>query len=271
MKKADYAKLFTQSEDTDFSGEEITTFKRYIEENNVYTENSFEFFEGNLNYYSVRHTSSHFFSPSRLFHVNSNYIESLEMSENLSDYNSSIKWTKKTIHPEDSQHVIKQEKYVFLDELNDEIGLLISFLNTFPVADYHCVDILIYSEEKLYKYLPEKNFVFTWRKNCSQILTDLSKCNFGQSEQALKDKTIESLIVPIFTPIRECLFLGDFGYRDAIITYGQIIERLIQYLNKGMNTILLRRFDNFEVQKIFNVDGVDRSIMDMILCHISLP
>lgn len=265
MNRTEYAKLFGQSEESNFSGEEIAIFKRYIEENNVYTENNFDFFEDNLNYYSVRHTSPHFFSPSRLFHINSNFISSDEMDINLKNYEKSIEWTKETIHPEDSEYVIKQEKYRFLDEINEDVRVLAEHLNNFSLNDYHCLDILIYSDGNIYKYLPSKNFTFTWRKNCSETIDRVMELEFFKNGFKDFKGEISTFIIPIFSPIRECLFLGEFGYRDAIITYGQVLERISQFLNSKADKVkVFRNFDNDAVQKIFNIDGIDRSIMNII-------
>ena len=44
----------------DFTGEEIASFKRYIEENDVYNDNTFEFTERNLDYFSARYTRDDF-------------------------------------------------------------------------------------------------------------------------------------------------------------------------------------------------------------------
>lgn len=261
-----YVKLFEPEEESEFSGEEITKFKRYIEENNVYTGNCFEFFEENLNYYSVRHTSPFFYSPGRLFQSNSNFTFTKEMKENIDYYNASIRWTKKTIHPEDSNYVLKQEKYRLLSELTGFINDLAVFLNNFSLADYHCIDILIFNNGPIYKFLPEKNFVFTWRKNGTDIIKRFKKYNYYQFEYNISELSItQNIVIPIFVPIRECLFLGEFGYRDAIITYGQVLERIIQFINQKSIAINLRRFDNAEVHKVFNVDGIEKSIMDIIL------
>lgn len=267
MSKSNYANFFSKTEELDFSGEEITIFKRYIEENNVNTENCFEYFEDNLNYYSTRQTSPNFFSPSQLFQVNSNFKWSNEMQENINYYNASVRWAQKTIYPEDSKYVIKQEKYKYINEIADNIREFFKYLNNFTVQDYHCLDILYYSNGVIYKFLSGKNFVFTWRKNCSQLLATMQGNNFYQCEMDFTKETINELIIPIFVPVRETLFLGEFGYRDAIISYGQIIERILHYLNKGKNNsfTLIRKFDNYEIHKLFNVDGVNKNIMDIIV------
>ncbi|MBO0481265.1 hypothetical protein [Candidatus Enterococcus courvalinii] len=265
MEKKEYASMF-ETEDSKFTGEEITNFKKYIEENSIRSDNSFEFFEENLTYFSLRHTSPNFYSPSRFFHTNSNFIISDEMEKNLKLYKKSIEWAKETIHPEDSEYVIKQEKYRFINELSVEIEGLIEHLNTFALEDYQCIDILIYKGDAIYQYLPGKNFIFTWRKNCREKIELLYENQFFQNEESFdKISNDEMIIVPIFIPVRECLFLGEFGYRDALITYGQLIERMYSYLKKSKNVVLLRYFDNLEVHKIFNIDGIDKSILNLLV------
>ena len=72
----------------DFTGEEIASFKRYIEENDVYNDNTFEFTERNLDYFSARYTRDDFTCYAELFHVNSDFWNSDEMDENIELYES---------------------------------------------------------------------------------------------------------------------------------------------------------------------------------------
>ena len=203
-----------QREDGEFLGEEITTFKRYIEENNVYTDNNFEFFEDNVNYYSIRHTYPHFFSAGRLFQVNSNYVETDEMIRNQDLYAASIKWASRTIHPEDSEYVIKEEKYRYLEGNDSRVKELADYLNKFDIGEYHCIDILIYSQNSLLKFLPGKNFTFTWRKDCTKYM-------------------------------------------------GRLLDNI--FLENKYNKDNVRKFDNYEIHKLLNLDGADKNVMDIIV------
>lgn len=267
MSKTAYSQMFEQT-DSEFSGEEITTFKRYIEENNVATDNCFEFYENNLNYYSTRYTSPDFFSPSRLFQTNSNYESSEEMQENYNYYCSSVEWAKQTIHPEDSKYVLKEEKYLYLNQMPEFVRNLIDSLNQYSIMDYHCVDLLIYNNDKLSKFLPGKNFTFTWRKNCSGLIDELYQKNLFQTEKDFTECDGDDIvIIPVFVPIRECLFLGEYGYRDAMILYGQVIERIMNFVKTCTLPVNVRRFDNQSVNKLFHVDGVDKTIMNLIVCQ----
>ena len=143
MEKQIYATMF-EDKNQDFTGEEITTFKRYIEENNVYTENNFEYLEENLSYYSSRYTSENYNSPFELFQVNSNFVCSDEAKKNIKLYNASVEWYSKTVHPEDSEYVVKEEKYIYTEQLDDILKDLIEELNQYPKKDYQCMDLLIY-------------------------------------------------------------------------------------------------------------------------------
>lgn len=258
--------MFNETE-SEFTGEEITTYKRYIEENNVYTENNFEFIESNLSYYSSRYTSEHYSSPSEMLHCNSNFLESDEMKQNIHLYLKSIEWFSKTVHPEDSEYVIKKEKYIYTQELGGIYKEIIDFLNNYSMADYQCIDLLFYSQGVIYKYLPYKNFVIKWRNDCETLENDLIDNNFYQTlheydKEELKDSLI---IIPIFIPIRKVMFLGEYGYRSALITYGQVIERIISFLKDTGNVIHLEMFDHFSVNNLLGLDGVEKSICNLII------
>lgn len=163
MEKQMYSNMF-EEENQDFTGEEITIFKRYIEENNVYTENNFEYMEENLSYYSSRYTSTNYYSPFEMFQVNSNFIFSDERKKNIELYDKSVEWYSKTVHPEDSEYVVKEEKHIYTEQLDDILKNLIKNLNEYSKDDYQCIDLLIYYKGNIYKYLAQKNFVFTWKK-----------------------------------------------------------------------------------------------------------
>ena len=104
----------------DFSGEEIAIFKRYIEENDVYDDNTFEFFEKNLDYFASRYTRAEFDCMAERFHANSDFWISDEMTENISLYEKSVQWCNETVHPKDSEYVIKEEKYLFLESSSEK-------------------------------------------------------------------------------------------------------------------------------------------------------
>lgn len=258
--------MFDNNEN-DFTGEEITAFKRYIEENNVYTENNFEFLEENLQYYSSRYTREGFISPFEFFQSNSNYIVSNEMMKNEKLYESSIEWYSKTVHPEDSEYVIKEEKYIYVNSLDNCISKLIDKLNNYSKEDYQCVDILIYYKKSIYKYLPQKNFVFTWRKDCKKVFDSLFKNNFYQNKEKMNSVEIHQpvIIFPIFIPIRQSLFLGEFGYRNAMVKYGGVIERIMNINEKLQLSKNLDRFDNSCINNLLGIDGVEKSIYNILV------
>lgn len=258
---------FFNDEEQEFTGEEITTFKRYIEENNVCNDNNFELLEENLNFYSSRYTSEVFKSPAELFQANSNYRESDEMGKNVELYFQSVEWASKTVHPEDSEYVIKKEKYIFNNELEGFIKDIIEHLNKYPKEDYQCMDILIYQNGNILKYLPHKNFVFTWRIDCNIIINKLLENNFFQSLKIFKEEEYYSslIILPIFIPIRKSLFLGEYGYRSAMVDYGRIVERIGSFLEKNGEYNNLERFDNLDVNKLIGLDGIEKSIFNILI------
>lgn len=266
MENQIYETMFNEEEQF-FTGEEITTFKRYIEENNVCNENNFEYLEGNLSYYSSRYTRESYSSPYELFQVNSNYTESDEMKKNIELYNSSIDWYSKTVHPEDSEYVVKEEKYIFTNEVDDLLKNIIEMLNNYPKADYQCVDILIYYKKDIFKYLSHKNFVFRWRKGCTDLIDKLVYNNFFQSEKILlEDQYKDSIIVfPILIPIRKALFLGEYGYRSSMVDYGRVVERISVFLNKKGDCENLERFDNVNLNNLLGLDGIEKSIYNILI------
>lgn len=266
MEKTIYENILSDR-NKDFTGEEITTFKRYIEENNVYTENNFEYLEENLGYYSCRYTNENYISPFEFFQVNSNYIDSDEIKKNNKLYNASIEWYSKTVHPENSEYVIKEEKYIYISEINKVLSSFIDELNKFPKGDYQCLDLLIYYKGNIYKYLPQKKFVFTWRKGCDKLIKNLVEENFYQDYKMLNDGRYKEpiILLPIFIPIRQMLFLGEYGCRNAIIYYGRIIERIENFIKDKYQYDNIDMFDNIKLNKLIGIDGVEKSIYNIFI------
>ena len=128
----------------DFTGEEIASFKRYIEENDVYNDNTFEFTERNLDYFSARYTRDDFTCYAELFHVNSDFWNSDEMDENIELYEKSVQWRNKTVHPEDSEYVIKEEKYLYLESFSEKFRNIVSSLNKHQAELFSCIGLLFF-------------------------------------------------------------------------------------------------------------------------------
>lgn len=240
----------------DFSGEEIATFKRYIEENDVYNDNSFEFFEKNLDYFASRYMRAEFDCMAERFHANSDFWDSDEMTENILLYEKSVQWRNKTVHPRDSEYVIKEEKYLFLESFSEKFREIIMFLNELPVEMFSCIDLLFYVNGGIYQYLPHKNFVFTWEKNGEKMIKHVS--------ELLSEDLSECIVaIPIFVPIRKILFLGEFGYREAIIDYGRVLSEIMHCLPQAE---LFHRFENRSMNQKFRLDGIEKSILSIISC-----
>ncbi|WP_073997517.1 hypothetical protein [Anaerococcus urinomassiliensis] len=240
----------------DFTGEQIATFKRYIEENDVYNDNVFELFEKNLDYYASRYTRDEFVSYAELFHANSDFWNSDEMQENISLYEISVDWRNKTVHPQDSEYVIKEEKYVFIDSFTNKIKTILENFNKEDLELFSSVDLIFYVDGSLYQYLPQKNFVFTWEKNGKKLIDDISKI----LSENLTDKIV---MIPIFVPIRKMLFFAEYGYRESLIDYGRILS-LIEHSSDDAK--IIRRFESRYINEKFRIDSVEKSILSIITC-----
>ncbi|MBM0046639.1 hypothetical protein JNO63_05990 [Anaerococcus sp. mt242] len=250
-------KLLNENEQyDDFSGEQIASFKRYIEENDVFNDNVFEVFEKNLDYYASRYTRDEFVSYAELFHANSDFWNSDEMDENINLYEVSVDWRNKTVHPHDSEYVIKEEKYVFIDSFSDKIKKILNNLNKKDIELYSSVDLIFYVDGSLYQYLPKKNFVFTWEKNGKNLIDKISKI-------LSMDLTDKIVIIPIFIPIRKMLFLGEYGYRESLIDYGRILS-LVEHSTDDSK--IIRRFESRYINEKFRIDSVEKSIISIITC-----
>ena len=153
----------------DFTGEEIASFKRYIEENDVYNDNTFEFTERNLDYFSARYTRDDFTCYAELFHVNSDFWNSDEMDENIELYEKSVQWRNKTVHPEDSEYVIKEEKYLYLESFSEKFRNIVSSLNKQQANFSHVLIYCFLLREVSISTCHRKIFVYVGKKrekNC---------------------------------------------------------------------------------------------------------
>lgn len=240
----------------DFTGEEIASFKRYIEENDVYNDNTFEFTERNLDYFSARYTRDDFTCYAELFHGNSDFWNSDEMDENIELYEKSVQWRNKTVHPEDSEYVIKEEKYLYLESFSEKFRNIVSLLNKQQAELFSCVDLLFFVEGSFYQYLPQKNFVFMWKKNGKKMVDRISEWLSVDFE----DKIV---VIPIFVPIRKMLFFGEYGYREAMIDYGRILSEITHSVSDAK---IIRRFETRAMNEKFRLDSVEKSILSIISC-----
>lgn len=249
-----------------FSDDELSVFKRFIEENVACPANAFEFTEENLSYYAGRHTSDSYVSLAECYHANSDCARSDEMDRNIGLYSRAIEWHAATVHPIDSEYVVKREKYVYSVELPPDIAAMIGELNGYPREDYFTMDLLIVRGGDVYQYLARKDFVFK-RKSVPFSLSSL-KARFVAPDEGVEidfDDGEWSLIVPIFVPIRKMLFVGEFGYRSAMLEYGRVTERLATHVRTtGDTCVLADMFDVREVRRVFGLDGVERSVLSLL-------
>lgn len=255
--------------DSQFSNDELSTFKRYLEENIASSDNNFEYLENNLSYYSARHTSESYFSPAEYYQANANCVKSDELIANVKLYKKAIEWHSTSVHPADSEYVIKKEKYVYVSELVKPLKLLVEYLNEFPKEDFFTVDLLIYKAGEIFQYLPQKDFLFKRKETKLRldVITNVSE-EIEQDEPRTKDLDFSrsAAIFPIFVPIRKMLFFGEFGYRSALIEYGRVIERLRAYFrskNIPLRDVLI--FENYKVNEMLGLDGIERSIQNVLL------
>lgn len=260
--------MFDEKEE-DFTGEEIAVFKRYIEENVASTDNNFEFLEENLAYYSTRYTSEYYFSPAELFHVNAGLIKTDEMKKNMNLYQKSIDWHSSTVHPQDSEYVLKKEKYMDINDFPEGIKDFVAYLNQSDKSDFYIMDLLIYFRGNIYQYLPQKDFLFKWKSHAEHIAEKLKENHFfslQEWDEEVLEGTQPILYMPIFTPIRQMLFLGEFGYRNGMIQYGKVLEKIHTHLqSKGSEFQQLNHFEHSGVHDILLLDGVERSIMSIFI------
>lgn len=254
--------------DSKFSNDELSTFKRYLEENIVSSENNFEYLENNLSYYSARHTSEFYFSPAEHYQANANCVRSDELIANISLYKKAIEWQSTSVHPADSEYVIKKEKYVYASDLVKPLRFLVAYLNEFPKEDFFTVDLLFYKAGEIFQYLPQKDFLFKRKETKLRldVITNIEELEQEESSQKNLDFSRSAAIFPIFVPIRKMLFFGEFGYRSALIEYGRATERLRAYFrskNIPLRDVLI--FENYKVNEMLGLDGVERSIQNVLL------
>lgn len=251
-----------------FTGEEIAVFKRYIEENVVYTDNNFELLEENLTYYSSRYTSEHYFSPAEFFHVNSNMTKTDEIEKNLNLYLQAIKWHSLTVHPQDSEYVLKKEKYTNLDDFPERIVKFVQYLNCLDEKDFFILDLYIYMDGEIYQYLPKKDFLFKWKRKAKRTVEKMIEhhyYSFHHEHKLLKEGQ-PILFLPVFVPIRKMLFLGEYGYRSGLIEYGKVIGYISNYCSlQEQPFIQVQFFDMHQMNQLLRLDGVERSIQTIFV------
>lgn len=252
----------------EFTGEEVAIFKRYIEENIVHTDNNFEFLEENLTYYSYRYTSEHYFSPAELLHVNSNMLKTEEMVKNIDLYYKAIKWHSSTVHPQDSEYVLKKEKYTDIKDFPPIIVDLIHFLNELDMNDFFILDLYIYINGEIYTYLPKKNFLFKWKGKADikiERLINEQYFSFFHSHELLTE-TDPIVLLPVFIPIRKMLFLGEYGYKSGLIQYGKVIGHISNFfLNNEKQFKQIEYFDSKKMSELFRLDGIERSVQTVFI------
>lgn len=243
-------------EEVEFTGEELTIFKRYLEENDIDSPNIFRNVEENLNYYSKRLTSDEYFSPSELFWSNSNFMPSNEMMKNINFYKKSIQWRLQTVHPKDTESVKKEEKYKFRSSLPKKVQEILKWLDERTSLELiNCLDLYIFFNNQVIQYLPKKAFVFNYEEDAKKVGILLKQSLNCQNNNAI-------IIVPVFIPIREVTFLGEFGFKDALINYGKFLNAISTHaaskieVNEKINS-------NF-LNDTFNLDGIEKSISHLI-------
>ena len=118
------------------------------------------------------------------------------------------------------------------------------------------MDLLFYADGSIYQYLPQKNFVFTWEKNGKKLIDRIS----AQLNEKLEDKIVA---FPIYVPIRKMLFLGEYGYREAMLDYGRVLAEI---MHCAPEATLIRRFETRPMNQQFRLDGIEKSIFSIVSC-----
>ncbi|ARY92878.1 MULTISPECIES: hypothetical protein [Lacticaseibacillus] len=248
----------------EFTGEQLTIFKRFLEENDVATDNIFRTFEENLSYYSKRLTSADYFSPGELFLTNSKFFPSNEMINNCALFQASIRWRTQTVHPSNSESALNEEKYKFTESLSSTLKDVVKFLDTHLTTELMaCVDMYLIHKGATFQYLPEKNFVFKPQADSKQL---------GKSIESLLNITGEDtdhtvVLVPVFIPIRITTFLGEYGFRKSLVDYGRLLNVIESGFTDGTTTFSQINFDY--VNSLFHVDGVEKNISDIVKVSVS--
>jgi len=248
-----------ETDNKTFSPYEEAVFKAYLEENTVKSENVFEFKESNLSYYSSRYTSDKYFSPYEFAHVNSLYHESEEFTQNRSLLMKAKQWYLETVHPSESEYVAEGDKYILHNNLPPKIKKTCEQLKKAKGLDFYTTELLLLYEDKIYQYLPEKEFVFKWKDNMSDRKKEFEQNNGflfeNEDTSFIKDYL---LFFPIFVPIKEMLFLGEVGYKSALLKHGAILY----YIEYQLNNQKLDYFSNKKLNDWLQIDGVERSVIN---------
>ncbi|MEF3840529.1 hypothetical protein [Enterococcus faecalis] len=244
------------------TSKEEAIFKAYLEENTMKSGNIFEFIESNLSYYSNRYTSDEYFSPYEFAHVNSFYHFSNEFSENKKLLGKAERWYIETVHPKDSEYIFEGNKYISYNAIPKKLKSLCNKLESEGILNFYSTDLLLVYEDKIYQYLPEKKFLFKWKDNIDErrkIFIEQKGFLFNQENIELKKESI--IIIPIFIPVREMLFLGEIGYRESMLKHGAILH----YLEYNLSDFKLDYFSVEEFNKWLQIDGVERSVLSYFI------
>lgn len=248
----------TKKSSEEFTRYEEAIFKAYLEENNIKSENLFHFKETNLEYYSSRYTSEWYSSPYEYAHVNGTVTDSIEFHENLKLLNSAKKWMQQTIHPEKSEYITEGDKYIHLSQAPIKVEEFISKLKEKINGYLYSTDILIMYENKIFQFLQNKEFLFKWRDNIDERRNIFYReGGFQFSNIDLKFDDASMFIFPIFVPIREMIFLGEYGYKNALIDHGAIL----QLITNASGAKSVKYFKSRKLHDWIQMDGVERSII----------
>lgn len=241
-----------------FTSYEEDIFKAYLEENIVKSENIFEFNESNLSYYSGRYTSDNFFSPFEFAHVNSVYHLSLELKDNIELLKRAKKWLLETVHPKNSEFIKEGDKYLLYENSPKKIKGICLKLSKNKFLDFYSTELLLMHKDKIYQYLPQKNFIFKWKDNLSERRKIFEReLGFTWEGENIKVDEDSVIIIPIFIPIREMLFVGERGYKTAILEHSVILHQL----KEDLVVQEINFFSNKKINEWIQIDGVERSIL----------
>jgi len=245
-----------------FSADELAIFKAYLEENNVKSDNIFEFNETNLSYYASRYTSEEYVSLYEMAHVNSFYHDSSEFIANRELLEKAKQWHMMSVHPEHSDYVLEGDKYVLHESLPGQVKGICNQLQAEQHLDFYTTDLLLMYKNKIYQYLPGKNFVFKWKDNMEarrKVFEQAHGFLFGEQQLDLNVDSVVAL--PVFIPIRAMLFLGETGYRSALLNHGAILH----YIECELHTRKYDYFSNIKLNDWLQIDGVERSVISYFI------
>lgn len=163
-------------------------FKNIAEENLIQSNNDFDLSD---NFIKNRLTNDNYFSSLEL------YLTNIDWDYQYTNHEDLVSYFLDNKHNND----FDSEMYI---NVPTNIKEIIDQLNKLDKNIFFDVDVIILFEGYYYQFIYGKEYLFKYKS----------------SSLKLKD----TLIIPIFVPIRSLLFYGDEGSFKSLINYGKILS-----------------------------------------------